>query len=208
MSKSLDQIMKAMFSLLKESEKDLQLHEGLFQRLLQEDDWSFVIKTHALIEAAVSQQLAIALDERLIDIFRHLELGDVRSGKIVFAESLGLLSKEECRYIQKLSELRNTLVHDIRKTDFSFRAYFDALDKNQKKSFLDWIAGFSTEEARDQWINNAKENAKIPIWLFAIRLVMHTSLTKIKATLDRDIMKYAYQLMEIEQPALPYENNR
>lgn len=206
MNKSIDEIMKGMFTLLKQSEKDLHLREGFFQMLLQEDDWSFVIKIHALIEAAVSQQLAFALDKRLLNIFRRLELGDTRSGKIIFAESLGLLQKDECRFIQKLSELRNSLVHDIRKTDFSFKAYLDSLDKNQKKAFLDWVVSFSTEGARSQWIQNAKENPKIPIWLFAITVVMHTSLTLIKANLDKKMMKYAYEIMELEEQPFSQEN--
>jgi hypothetical protein len=190
-----------MFALLRQSEQDLHLREGFFQMLLQEDDWSFVIKIHALIEAAVSQQLAAVLDSRLLTIFQHLELGDIRSGKIIFAEALGLLQKDTCRYIRKLSELRNSLVHDIRKTDFSFKGYFESLDENQKKAFLDWVVSFANEEFRNQWLQNARENPKVPIWLFAIDVVVHSSLSKIKANLERKMMEHAYKIMELQDKA-------
>ncbi len=206
MNKTIDEIMKGMFALLKQSEKELHLREGFLQMLLQEDDWSFVIKIHALIEAAVSQQLASSIDKRLLRIFQRLELGDARSGKIRFAEALGLLQKDHCRFIQKLSELRNSLVHDIRKTDFTFRTYLDSLDENQRKAFLDWVVAFSTKEALSGWIQNATEDPKIPIWLYAITVVMHTTLTSIKANLDREMLNLAYKIMEVEAQPISHKS--
>lgn len=197
MNKTIDEILKGMFASLKKSEQELHLREGYLQMLLQEDDWSFVIKIHALVEAAVSQQLASKIDKRLLQIFQRLELSDARSGKIKFAEALGLLPKDHCRFIQKLSELRNSLVHDISKTDFTFRTYLDSLDKNQRKAFIDWVVAFSTKEARSGWIQNATEDPKIPIWLFAINVVTYTTLTSIKANLDREMQNLAYKIMKI-----------
>jgi hypothetical protein len=41
--------------IVEESEPLLGLEKGFFRKLLTEDDWSFVIKTHALIEAALTR---------------------------------------------------------------------------------------------------------------------------------------------------------
>ncbi len=202
MNKPNDEILTTIYALLRQSEIDLHLREGFFQSLLKEDDWSFVIKAHALIEGAVSQQLSITLDSLLHKIFRHLELGDARTGKMIFAEALGLLSKDECTYIRKLSELRNLLVHDIRTTDFKFKAHIDSLDDNQRKAFLKWVVSYAAKDARNQWLNNARENAKFYIWLFSITMVMHTSLTLIKANLDKKMLEHARKLLEIEERTL------
>jgi hypothetical protein len=44
-------------------EVQLGIHVGFLDRLLHEDDWSFVVKAHALIDAAVSFLVTRALNE-------------------------------------------------------------------------------------------------------------------------------------------------
>ena len=191
-----------MFNLLTKTENELQLHEGFFEKLLEEDDWSFVIKIHAIIESAVSQKLANTLDKRLLSIFQRLDLGDRRIGKVVFARELGLLSKADCSFIQNLSELRNLLVHNIRNTNFNFRTHIDSLDKEKRKKFLSWLVAFSYKESRAQWIQNAFDNPKIPIWLNTISLIWHASLVTLKAELDREMQSVAYRLLQIKEPEI------
>jgi len=57
-------------------------------------DWSFVIKLHALLETAVSQLLVHALGgEELVDVFSALEMSNIKTGKLAFVKTLGLLPK-------------------------------------------------------------------------------------------------------------------
>jgi hypothetical protein len=89
-------------------ESDCGLPEGFCVNLLQEDDWSFVIKMHSLLETAVSQLLTNALGRNeLADIFAALEMSNTKTGKIAFASALGLLPKQHLDFIRSLSELRN-----------------------------------------------------------------------------------------------------
>ncbi len=113
-------------------EKELGLAAGFFQALLREDDWSFVIKLHAVIEAATSHLLAETLGRTdLLGVLSHLELGDQKTGKVAFGRALSCLSHDDRRFITTLSKIRNTLVHDIRNAAFSLPEYVARLDRNQ-----------------------------------------------------------------------------
>src|SRR5690242_8323284 len=95
---------------VREIEKAVGLDQPLFLRLIDEDDWSFVIKVHALIEAAVTHLLVIASGKNeLENIYTFLELSDSRTGKLAFVRELGLLENKYRRFIKTLSELRNKL---------------------------------------------------------------------------------------------------
>lgn len=121
------------------------LPSGFLERLKEEDDWSFIIKTHALIEAAVSHLLCSALDKPVLaEAFSHLELSDKRRGKIAFAAALDLLEKRDRRFISSLSELRNTLVHDVRNVNFSLSHHVSAMDS---KAFSAFVKGFDSFSA-------------------------------------------------------------
>lgn len=180
-------------------ENELHLHEGFMSELLQEDDWSFVIKTHALVEAAISHQLASALDERLLPVFRNLELSNKKVGKIMFVEALGLLEKGSKTFVHKLSELRNILAHDIRNVDFSFANHVKSLDNNQRNSFHEAIVAFSTPESKNQWLKNARDNPKIAIWLSTIRIVVFSSITSMKAKLEKQFMSLSAERIRIQE---------
>ena len=179
-------------------ENELHLPEGFMSELLREDDWSFVIKTHALVEAAISHQLASALDERLLPVFRNLELSDKRVGKIMFVEALGLLEKGSKTFVHKLSELRNFLAHDIRNVDFSFANHVKSLDRNQRNSFHEAIVAFSTPESKKQWLKNARDDPKIAIWLSTIRIVVFSSITSMKAKLEKQFMSLSAERIRIQ----------
>jgi hypothetical protein len=47
------------------------------------------------------------------------------------------IEEDERRFIKKLSELRNMLVHNISNVGFSISPYVNQLDLNQRKSFVD-----------------------------------------------------------------------
>lgn len=90
-------------------EAQLGLPSGFLEGLRTEDDWSFIIKIHALIEAAVSHLLCTALgNDRLIDVFSCLDLSDKRRGKMAFAGALSLLGKSDRRFV---SSLQNSVTH-------------------------------------------------------------------------------------------------
>ncbi|GKS63878.1 hypothetical protein YTPLAS72_11820 [Nitrospira sp.] len=123
-------------------EAQLGLPSGFLEGLRTEDDWSFIIKIHALIEAAVSHLLCTALgNDRLIDVFSCLDLSDKRRGKMAFAGALSLLGKSDRRFVSSLSELRNTLVHDVKNVGFSLSKHVAAMDSSK---FVTFVKGFDS----------------------------------------------------------------
>lgn len=119
---------------IKELEEELAVPAVFFHGLLEEDDWSFAIKLHALIEAAITHLLTEALGEpELRDIISRLELSNLTTGKLAFVKSMSLLDRDSRRFIQKLSELRNHLVHDVANVSINLKDYFSSLEEGELK---------------------------------------------------------------------------
>ena len=115
----------------------LGLPTGFLARLLDENDWSFVIKVHAFLEAATTHLRVGALGQRsLLGTLARLELSNKTTGKIAFIKSLSLLDDDARRYISTLSELRNDLVHDVRQVTFTFAEYVSSQSESQRKAFV------------------------------------------------------------------------
>ncbi len=122
-------------------ERDLGLREGFFVELQEEDDWSFVIQGHAFLEAAFSHIITRTIgNDALKQIITNLELSNPRTGKVAVASALGLLSKEDRRFIRWFSELRNRIVHDVTQTRFDLAHHISSLDSNQRRSFINAVS--------------------------------------------------------------------
>ncbi len=118
-------------------EKELSLPSGFLLELRKEGDWSFIIKAHAFLEAALSHVLAEAAGKRDLEaVFSHVDMSDRDKGKLVFAEALDVLGEDERRFVRKLSELRNMLVHNISNIEFNISKYVNRLDRQQRQSFV------------------------------------------------------------------------
>lgn len=133
-------------------ERKLGLQPGFFESLDGDDesDWSFIIKAHALIEAAVSHLLTEHLGRpELNDIFSRLDMSNKATGKAGFVEALGLLEKSERRFVSSLSELRNKLVHDVRNVNFDLAAHLESMDAKKQDEFLKNFNLLSSEVTDD-----------------------------------------------------------
>ena len=115
-------------------ETDFGLPVGFIGRLTNEDDWSFVIKGHALVEVAITELVSARVGHpELAATFAATPLLG-RAGKLQMAESLGLIEKPVTTFVRRLSELRNALVHDVTRVTFAFPAYLQTLDDNGRRS--------------------------------------------------------------------------
>lgn len=111
------------------------LPKTFFDDLKQGDDWSLVIKIHAIFEALVTDLLRVELGRKeLSDILSRIELSGRPTGKLEIAKSLSVLSEKEIKFIRNLSELRNDLVHNIRNVGFDLSTYVTKVDKNKLKA--------------------------------------------------------------------------
>lgn len=126
-------------SLIKELESSIGIQEGFFKDLANSKyDWSFVVGLYAFLEAAMTVLIIKALGkEELHGTISRLPMGQSQHGKMAFIKKLSLLSEDALKFIQMLSELRNSFVHDIKHFGFSLEEYFVHLDKSQKRNFID-----------------------------------------------------------------------
>jgi uncharacterized protein YutE (UPF0331/DUF86 family) len=111
---------------------DLKEKSTFIIELLSQNDWSFIIKSHAYLEAVVTQLIIDHLDESSLKGFvERLPLSDSQTGKIAILKELDILEPETRKFIRWFSELRNSIVHKVENIDFDLKSHFLKLDKNQ-----------------------------------------------------------------------------
>ena len=152
----------------------LGLPSGFFDSLLKEDDWSFVIKLHALIEQALAHVIAHRLGDEIADIVASLDMGE-RRGKVGFAVALKLIDERDRSFLKLLSSLRNRCAHGVKQAvRFSLEAYVAELDRNGRREFLRACNASNPDETitiADMTTNRQKfvsENPKLSIWMASL----------------------------------------
>ena len=90
------------------------------EKLASDDDWTFLIKIHALIEAALNALILTQVDIRLEPFVKQLEMGKIETGKLAWIKALELLPKHCLDFVRVISPWRNKAAHDIRHSGFSF----------------------------------------------------------------------------------------
>lgn len=127
-------------SVIRTLEDELTLPPGFIAALYQEDDWSFVIKSHALVEALLTYLLSAHLENNNVgSIFAFLDTSNPRTGKLAFAKAFGLLDEDARRFIRGLSELRNKLVHNVANVRFTFAEHVSTFNKQSRR---EWMRAF------------------------------------------------------------------
>lgn len=174
---------KPLFMGVDSFEEKLGLKRGFFDKLQKEDDWSFIIKLHALFEAVCTQLLIFHLSEdKLSEVFSKLELSNRSIGKIVFLKEMELIGKDDRKFIYSLSELRNQLVHNVANCEFSLKEMVAKFTPSELKQFTKTFSPFESvtvtdnikdglvevdEKRMSELMERAKEQPKLHIWVGA-----------------------------------------
>lgn len=117
-------------------EAELGLKKGFYWDLYKkDDDWSFIIKLHALVETAVSLLLSIRAEDAVLHTLLNLNLHG-RVSKMRLLNDFFPAVSEIKGYIQGLSELRNQFVHDVTKTNILLKEYVQSLKGQRKQNFI------------------------------------------------------------------------
>ena len=137
------------------------------RKLLVEDDWSFVIKSHAMIETILSEYLTAKTgNKHLNKIFKRLDLGNREFGKLEFAKAYGIFSNSQITFIRKYSTLRNQLVHDVENLKFTFGDYLSKLNKQDLKSWKTTVLWFvENEELHKKLEKEFLKKPKLVFWI-------------------------------------------
>lgn len=173
-------------------EDELSIKRGFLEALFQEDDWSFIIKSHAFLEAAMSHALVVATNApELQSIYSRLEFSNGRTGKVAFGKALGLIESDENRLLRQFSELRNRLVHDVTNVQFDLDEHVRSLDGNQLEQFARAYGYFETHNefeyqgSRIDVKEFARLNPKRAIWFsvmnFAAIIYLRKDVAKLRS---------------------------
>lgn len=177
-------------------EAEIGLSSGFFRKLRTENDWSFVIKLHALFEAALGHVIVHRLGcDALGAPITRLEMSDKDKGKIAFASALGIIGADDRRYIILLSQLRNRCVHDVRQVEqFNLANTCEAMDGTQKDNFSKAV--WPDERRRQELKSTILKSPKEFVWLAAMRVLAVLCLQKDKEQLKRDFDQRDRELTE------------
>ncbi|WP_434983580.1 hypothetical protein [Vreelandella zhaodongensis] len=163
-------------SYIRRFERRLGIADGFFESLYREDDWSFIIKLHALIEAAAADMIVTSLGRpKLKKALSRIPLSDATYGKASMLGSLDVLSSSYVTFIRKLSELRNDAVHNVENTNLNLKSKLEKLDKQQRKSWAKALAVSVKGNDQDK-IKILLEEPKGIIWISALCLMTQIAI--------------------------------
>jgi len=177
-------------------EEELGLPSGFLKALGKEDDWSFVIKMHALFEAALTHVIVHRLGHDALDgpLTRM-----AMSGKIEFAAALDIINSLTKQYITVLSQFRNKCAHNVREAaTFNLRQAVEAMDKNQKANFVKAILGPAGADSKEEEDHKqvVLRYPKLFLWHAGIAILARLSLTKQKDTVERELVEQEKRLLD------------
>lgn len=192
-NEAIDMVKEAHSKLLSKFDENKEL---LF-KLVEEDDWSFVIKVHAFIEAMVTELIITQIsDDRIKSTIERLPLSDGQASKLKMAKELNLLNSNERKFIKLFSSLRNELAHRIENVNFTFENHIASLDKNQKKSWADAISWYAKSDDKEYYLRNAIESPRMTIFIGIFIMAGLKSVQNIETKGHRDLTELANKTMK------------
>ena len=176
---------KLIFDFKEEIMSGIERHTNLLTNFHQDGDWAFVIKTHALLEAVVSDSLLRDIgDARLKKFVSRVPI----SQRVNLAEQLELLSKPQVRFIKKFTALRNQLVHDLDCTKFDFPGYVAELSKKDRNELIDAVIWQKIDQkTRDLWALRMVDAPKLVVVVFMLTLLSNMYLKALEVAGGRRI---------------------
>ena len=174
--------------LVRDVSAELALPPDFLSNLLHEDDWSFVVKSHALVEGAVTHLLVESTgDARLATFFQRLQLNG-EGGKIAAARALELMTPWQVRFLRALSPMRNRLAHRATHFNFDLAAHVATLSADQLNEL---VLNLSLQDApvkEDVALTRAhiEYSCKLHLWMLVVYFLGDVYLTAKWARLDRE----------------------
>lgn len=194
-----DELLEASLATIRER---LHGHLAFVNELLQGDDWSFVIKTQALLEACITEAVLVRLgDERIKKTVETIPLVGEEVSKLRFAKDLGLMDAPQRRFIKRIASLRNRLAHRVECVNFKFPEYIASLDRDGRKDWQESVVWFGNEPAsREQWRDIALTQPRSAVlmgaFLVAALLAVEDNQAKLMRAIDAASEKTTAELLK------------
>jgi hypothetical protein len=105
-------------------------------KLIEGDDWSLVIKSHALFESLITELIVLRnAENNLKKVIERMPLHGETVSKIAILKTYELLKPNEISFIVKLSEIRNRIVHKYENLNFTFEKFIADMNSEQTKNW-------------------------------------------------------------------------
>lgn len=176
--------------------------------VLGADDWTFVIKMHALVEAALNHLLITHFESPDLNEVVPLVPVDASLGKLTLIKAFKLLSPEACMFVDALSSLRNKATRDIRHFDFDLRQYVKGLKDKKREQWRTgmtcWIRSSHTptEYERDMSVKFPRHAVfSCGAWIIANAVMREQTLKRPKKFHERMLKLSEIWIVAIPSPA-------
>jgi hypothetical protein len=164
---------------LRSMAKTLELREDFLIDLIRTpDDWSFVVKCHALLESAVCTWLSAYL--RKPELEETLALKVAMSARIDMLSALNLGTTAERRMMRVFGTFRNTLVHNAKQTDFTFAEYLK--DKDRRNNFAELYAAMGGGDPE-----LVLKSPRVAMWGAVVQIALHTVNEKVRNFVEEQL---------------------
>ena len=163
-------------------EVHLDLPEGFLLELLKgADDWTFILRLHALVESALEYLIVASLERPELDgwVIRH-NIGG-RTGKLALASALGVVDDADRGMVEGLADIRNRFAHRVQMTATTLGDYWAELPVPERTKLARWIV-----RAHGYAISAALDDAAASAWQAAPRLVLWVAC--------RALIEHAYEV--------------
>ena len=164
-----------------------ELPDSFLEDLLQGDDWTYIIRLHALLETAITWALEIHLQPHPIgDFLARLNFAGRGSSKLELAEQLGILDQDSRKYVSGINTIRNRLAHNIRHLRFDLARYVEDLSEEHRRQFVSNCCALvdpkiAADTLKEERVSNIPA-PKLILWAEGI-LVVATILEKTRLKL-------------------------
>ncbi|WP_040508528.1 hypothetical protein [Leptospira wolffii] len=160
-------------------------YERKFNKIIKDDDWSFIIKSQAVLESSVLNLLiAKSGDQKFEKYFNRLSL----NAKVELLKDLDLCSNSIKRYIQSISQLRNRLAHDPEEISFSFKKLIKNMSPSDKKNFINSFNINNENPLSEEFKKLILSKTKSAIYLNTITIIVLFSFERERLILEREMM--------------------
>jgi hypothetical protein len=157
-------------------EEEVGLSPGFLNRLWHEDDWSFVIKAHALLEAAIAHYIADGIRRPGIDDFvAKMPIGG-RVSKRELGVVLGVLTNQQGTFVDAISKIRNRLAHNPRNAGLTLSDYVANLGQQERSQLASALNGILATRGNTDFTANLKAGAFVGFMVILADMYLRRSM--------------------------------
>ena len=174
------------------------LNRRLLKSLERDNDWMFIIKMHAILEASLNHLLMQRFDDHpgLAAIVSKLDTSSDRTGKIAFVKAYDLLPASSRTFIRRFSELRNAAVQDLRNSNLNLVEYFGSLEVDRQKSWKIALTSWMIFEPSEEVRNLALQIPRVAIYNCCMMIILRCYDDRMEPRAQRERILSAIQFLE------------